>query len=405
MSIAFSEDGHGFLVRAGCKLKDWPRGMREGYSAISLMGNKIRKLPKKLVCSKLQILLLQANYDIKEIPKSFFESPTTLMVLDFSKTSISSLPQSVSLLTNLHALYLDSCKKIIDISILGNLKKLEILSMRKIPLMELPEEIGKLADLRMLDVTGGCVDTIPSEVLSKLYSLEELHMQCDFGHRWSEVKGPAENNICFAELTSLEYLITLKINISYANFLPKDIEIYPNWVNFNIGICKKSLAIQYHWVNLFLDDDSRTLTLDTTITMLPDWFITVVTAKTEKLQYVECRGLCNILVEHEQGRLDCLKYLTLFGPHERLEKLMNTTTLVLPNKSVFENLEVLDIQVDYLNELCVGDLPTGSLRNLKVLKIEKCYSMENAAVLSNLLKRLQNLETLNCGFMIKLTCI
>nr|XP_011461918.1 PREDICTED: probable disease resistance protein At4g27220 isoform X4 [Fragaria vesca subsp. vesca] len=48
INIAKSEDGHGFLVKAGCDLEAWPRKLLEGYSAISLMGNPISKLPEKL---------------------------------------------------------------------------------------------------------------------------------------------------------------------------------------------------------------------------------------------------------------------------------------------------------------------------------------------------------------------
>ncbi|KAM5552901.1 hypothetical protein ABKV19_025232 [Rosa sericea] len=135
---------------------------------ISLMRNKLNKLPETLVCSELQILLLQSNAGICDIPQTFFQSPNALRVFDLSYTSISVLPSSFSLLTNLQALHLDCCKKITDISVLGKLKKVEILSLRKFPLKELPEEIGNLTSLRMLDVTGGCVHKIPSEKFSRL---------------------------------------------------------------------------------------------------------------------------------------------------------------------------------------------------------------------------------------------
>nr|XP_011462135.1 PREDICTED: probable disease resistance protein At4g27220 [Fragaria vesca subsp. vesca] len=50
ISIALSEDGSRFLVQAGCELKDWPANIADDdYSAISLMRNKIHKLPHKLV--------------------------------------------------------------------------------------------------------------------------------------------------------------------------------------------------------------------------------------------------------------------------------------------------------------------------------------------------------------------
>ncbi|XP_004296347.1 PREDICTED: disease resistance protein At4g27190-like [Fragaria vesca subsp. vesca] len=48
LQIAESEDGHGFLVKAGSRLKDWPRQVHEGYTAISLMRSPMSKLPENL---------------------------------------------------------------------------------------------------------------------------------------------------------------------------------------------------------------------------------------------------------------------------------------------------------------------------------------------------------------------
>ncbi|PRQ55584.1 putative P-loop containing nucleoside triphosphate hydrolase, leucine-rich repeat domain, L [Rosa chinensis] len=157
MRIAKCEDGHGFLVKAGCGLNHWSCRSHEGYSAISLMENKIRRLPEELVGPKLQILLLQDNTDLNEIPETFFPSPNELRLLDLSKTIISSLPQSFSLLINLQALYLDFCDELIDISVLGKLKKLEILSMRNYPGGELSREIGNLTNLRILEFSGAWI--------------------------------------------------------------------------------------------------------------------------------------------------------------------------------------------------------------------------------------------------------
>ncbi|PRQ35441.1 putative P-loop containing nucleoside triphosphate hydrolase, leucine-rich repeat domain, L [Rosa chinensis] len=166
LNIAKSEDGHGFLVKAGCGLQDWPRQLHEGYSAVSLMENDISKLPEEeLVCPKLKILLLQGNNHLEEIPEAFFQSSNALMVLDLSHTSITSLPQSFSLLTNLQALYFESCP-MIDFSNLRTLKKLEILSMRGNVIRELSREIGNLTNLRMLDITGGLIGKIPPKVIS-----------------------------------------------------------------------------------------------------------------------------------------------------------------------------------------------------------------------------------------------
>ncbi|XP_004298235.1 PREDICTED: probable disease resistance protein At4g27220 [Fragaria vesca subsp. vesca] len=171
MNIAKSVDGHGFLVKARSGLEEWPRLLSESYTAVSLMENDLSELPLRLICPKLQILLLNKNEYLEKIPDSFLQSLNELRVLDLSETDISLLPQSFDLLTSLRALYLDNCVSITDISMVGKLTKLEILSMRDIELEELSREIGDLTNLRVLDINGGDIARIPSKLISRLHGL------------------------------------------------------------------------------------------------------------------------------------------------------------------------------------------------------------------------------------------
>ncbi|PRQ35459.1 putative toll-like receptor, P-loop containing nucleoside triphosphate hydrolase [Rosa chinensis] len=412
-----------FFVRAGCELQYWPRiDAGKGYIAISLMKNKICTLPAEhLVFPKLHILLLQSNI-MNNIPVSSFQRLKALRVLDLSYTAISLLPTSFNLLTSLHTLYLDGClSRISNISLLGRLKKLEILSMRELPLLKLPKEIGQLTTLRMLDFTSVCVDIVPSKVISNLNKLEELYIQCDFAD-WgskaegSEVKGNTveeseaegareETNASFDEFTSLLHLQILKVFISDPKCLPTDVEVKSNWKSFDICICRDpSIRESLLDPSSPLDSkaDSKALTLDTTMDTLPKWFTDVVTKKTEKLQYRNCRGLVNVLKEYYQGTLHSLKYLHVIGPSDKLEQLMTTITPI-PNEPVFENLEELHLDgVNCLKELCVGELPNQSLCKLRLLEVRGCPELMNALLQSNLLKRLPNLEKLSCEEMDKL---
>ncbi|KAM5582486.1 hypothetical protein ABKV19_002745 [Rosa sericea] len=136
---------------------------------------------------------------------------------------------------------------------------------------------------------------------------------------------------------------------------------------------------------------------------LPDWFINVVTEKTEKLFYNHCKGMTDILMEYEHGRLNELKHLTVrvsfLDSNEDLKVLMNTTRLVQKGP-VFENLEELHlINLIHLMELCVGELPTGSLMNLKVFHVRCCMILENV---SKFVQGLPNLEKLYLNHMSKL---
>ncbi|XP_062011733.1 probable disease resistance protein At4g27220 [Rosa rugosa] len=422
ISISSSEDGPRFLVKAGCELRDWPaiNIAHEGYSAISLMRNEIHDLPKTLVCSKLQILLLQSN-SINEIPNPFFQSPNELRVLDLSETSISFLPSSSSLLTNLQALYLDECKRIVDISMLGKLKNLQILSMKNLDIINtggtrqnaLPKEIGCLTKLKMLDVTDACFETVPSKVISNLNGLEELYMKCDFcdwgsrivkGSLFSSVFGTAKN-ASFDELTGLSRLNSLKVHISDAKCLPRLVRFNPNWGNFDICISRKEFMRQSYYGRFFerkqtVKSDPRQhlfqyVTLNTSTESLPDWFIEVVTEKAKILEYIGYSGLDDIIVEYDHGRLHVLKCLAvieccMYG------ELMYSRRRVR-NNPVFESLEELYLEaVRDMRLLCVGELPSGSLCNLKLLNVRNCLALEGALLRSNLLKRLQNLEILHC---------
>ncbi|XP_024186497.1 probable disease resistance protein At4g27220 isoform X2 [Rosa chinensis] len=424
ISISLSE-GQRVLVKAGCELKNWPQiDAHKGYSGISLMVNKICKLPQELVCPNLQILLLQHNASLNDIPNSFFQSQKELRVLDLSRTGISLLPQSINFLTNLQALYLDHCNSIIDISVIGKLNKLEILSMRGIALREFPREIGQLTNLRMLDVSAefnprtqrfdGRIATLPSEVISKLHRLEELYMQCTFSDWRSNIDGEGdgfseslesdtdgegeETNIGFDELVGLSYLSILKVCISDGNCIPRSIEVEPNWVYFSISIGSCN-DIARHSKNIPSGHNFRSLSLDstdTTIGTFPDWFVNAVVKNTEGLQYKDCRGLSNILVEYDHGRLHGLKVLSVIGRCENLKELMNAITCV-PDKPVFENMEELHLQeLNDLEELCVGELPAGSLWSLKLLKVSRCPNLGNVLLPSKLLQKLPNLEKLIC---------
>nr|XP_011470927.1 PREDICTED: probable disease resistance protein At4g27220 [Fragaria vesca subsp. vesca] len=397
MRIAKCEDGHGFLVRAGCGLKDWSCRSHEDYYAISLMENKLHSLPDELICPNLQILLLQENQDLYKIPETFFQSPNELRVLDLSRTNISLLPQSFNLLTKLQALHLDFCRKGVDISIVGKLKKLEILSMRDYPLTELSREIRNLTNLRMLDIGGrsshgGGIVTIPSKVISKLHRLEELYMMyCGFVNWESPIEGEGDEiNIGFGELAGLSKLKNLQVSLPNAECIPKNVEVEPGWFYFDIRIggCASASDLNYQF-----DRKSRSLLLrEITISTLPDWFIKAVTEKTEKLKYDRCKGMSDIVMEYDHGRLHKLKHLTVRTDfYGYLKVLMNTTRRV-ETGPVFENLVELHlIHLIRLEELCVGELPPGSLSNLKVLHMHGCFILKSV---SKFVHRLPNLEKL-----------
>ncbi|XP_050386012.1 uncharacterized protein LOC126802427 [Argentina anserina] len=277
---------------------------------------------------------------------------------------------------------------------LGKLTKLEILSMRESNLEALPKEIGDLTNLRMLDLTGGQIVTIPSKLFRKMHKLEELYMECGFWDWGSEIEGgEGETNAGFDELTSLPCLRVLKVWISHSNCIPKTVELNPNWIQFDICIGRDDeIVVSQYCYN------SVCLTLDTSLSTLPDWFVFVVINRAEKLEWIECKGLIDYFVQYEhESRLDRLKYLSVTGCDENSKEWKNSTTW-FPRKPVFENLEDLHLsRVDFMKELCLGDLPQGSLFGLKLLEVDSCCNWGNILLPSKLLQRVPNLETLICN--------
>ena len=350
-----------------------------------------------LECPKLQILLLNNNPFAEETTKTFFQrrSPNELRVLDLSWTKFSLL--SLVLLTNLQALFLDS-RIIDDTSILGELKKLEILSIRNSTVSELSMKLGELTNLRMLDNTGGGVSRIPSNVISKLHNLEEMYMQGFVKWRSTvEVKGEETNAAGFDEVTGLSKLRVLNVCFSTAKCIPKYVESIPNWVEFDIFIggthddyWQMRRAVEF-------SDGRNSLCLKTdSISGLPDWFCNKVLNAAVRLCWKEGRRLIEIFEVSELGRLTGLKHLLVEGPETDVKELMNTMSWA-PKKPVFENLEVLRLFNVDCKELCVVEfLPLGSLFNLKVLKIQSCYNWGNVLLPSTLLQRLVSLEELSC---------
>ena len=90
---------------------------------------------------------------------------------------ISLLPSSLQFLRNLLILHLDHSQNFDNISVIGKLLNLEILSFRDSFIEELPEEIGGLVNLKLLDLTR-CHDLkrIAPGVISALVQLQELYM-------------------------------------------------------------------------------------------------------------------------------------------------------------------------------------------------------------------------------------
>ena len=123
-------------------MEEWPaKEILEQLTVISLMDcGKIPQLPEVFECPNLHSFTL-GNVDLLRIPDTFFISMKKLKLMDLSNVHLSPMPLSLHLLENLHTLCLDGCV-LEDIAAVGELNKLQVLSLIDANIVRLPREIG-----------------------------------------------------------------------------------------------------------------------------------------------------------------------------------------------------------------------------------------------------------------------
>ena len=145
----------------------------ENLDYLWLLLNRIPSLPDKFGhLNKLAYLNLGSN-SLSELPESFVELDSLKWVW-FSGNSLTSLPDSIHKLSNLTRLIvnnnlLDSLpESIVELS-----KLTELRTYHNVGIGELPDSIGKLTNLRILDAFQNGLQSIPPSI-GNLSNLEEL---------------------------------------------------------------------------------------------------------------------------------------------------------------------------------------------------------------------------------------
>ncbi|KAG5255233.1 disease resistance protein [Salix suchowensis] len=234
IQIASSKE-HGFMVKAGIGLKEWPRSNKsfEGCTTISLMGNELAELPEGLACPQLKVLLLELG-EYLNVPARFFEGMEEIEVLSLKGGCLSL--QSLEFSTNLKSLLLIDCE-CNDLIWLRKLQRLEILCfIGSSSLEELPDEIGELKELRLLEVTG-CKSPIkiPVNLIGRLKKLEELLIGGYSFKGWDAVGCDSieGTNAGLTELNSLSHLAVLSLKIPRVECIPRDF-VFPRLLKYDI---------------------------------------------------------------------------------------------------------------------------------------------------------------------------
>ncbi|XP_059275115.1 probable disease resistance protein At4g27220 [Lycium ferocissimum] len=378
------------VVKAGLALKDWPRDtLKSSCGAISLMSNHIQSLPDDVDCPETEMLLLQNNKSLKQVPLEFFGNMKALKVLDFTGVKLMrSLPSSTKQLSLLRILSLDYCRLIRDVSMIGGLTKLEILSLRESRFASLPESFAHLKELRILDITLSPCKEVPPGIISSMKKLEELYMQGCFAD-WEN--GNGQNKASFQEILSLSGLTTLKVDLAGVSCLPPDdpddTNLDPHWEKFDV--CVNGSEVR-RLLNARGPSSSSGLATGLQLKEFPNWFTQAVARKAEKLSYQEC-----ILEEYRPENFDSVKLLYV---EQCVEHCSNGAQFIklesgVPIQPVFPKLEKLNIhQMQEMEGICAENLPSGSLHKLKTLEVHECPNLKDALLPPNLVQRMSNLE-------------
>ncbi|KAK9217510.1 hypothetical protein WN943_006137 [Citrus x changshan-huyou] len=272
IAVSTARDKHMFNIQIISDLSEvFEDLMQKDPIAISHPCRDIQELPEKLECPKLKLFFLFSEKLSLVIPDLFFEG----------------VPR--------------------DVATVGVLKKLVIFSFRNSHIEQLPEEIGQLTRLKLLDLsTCSKLKSIRPNVISNLPRLEELYMGNSFTH-W-EVEG--QNNASLAELNQLSRLTTLEMLILDAQVMPREL--------FSLGLERNKIFLGDVWSWTGKYETSRTLKLKLDNRMYLEHGIKMLLRRTEDLHLDKLNGLQNVLHELDGEGFPRLKHLLVQNASEIL---------------------------------------------------------------------------------------
>ncbi|KAK2640402.1 hypothetical protein Ddye_028197 [Dipteronia dyeriana] len=341
----------------------------------SITLHNIDKLPKdlELVCPQLKLLYVKLKYSTFRIPDNFFTRMLGLQVLHLIEINLHPLPTSLSCLLNLQTLCLDQCK-LGDIAVIGDLKKLEILSFYGSNINKLPEELCILTRLRLLDLSDcSKLSVIHPKVMSSFSKLEALYMG-NTSIQW-EVERPniERSNISIDELKHLRYLTLLEIHIP------------------NPKMSKGLLSTKLERYKIFVGDKwyqsswrlhsktSRVLkiSLDTT----KDGIISQLKG-IEELELGEVLGVTNLLDALDRSCFPTLKHLNV--------KSSSQCSCIIESCDALPSLESLILSfLGNLEKICNSPLGANTFLRLRTVEVDRCPKLNNIFSSSTVMVLLQ----------------
>ncbi|XP_071690753.1 disease resistance protein At4g27190-like [Rutidosis leptorrhynchoides] len=371
----------------------WPRLIRTSvdFNAISLVSNEISEIPSRwLNFDKVELFQLSCP---KLVPlmklDPVFEEMKKLRVVEMWNMSVSSLSSLiVSLPRHIYALCMD-CK----METIGDIKSeefvdLEILSLGNCDIQELPLQVGKFVNLRLLDLSRcHSLQRIAPGVISSLSQLEEL----DTGPKWW---GDEENDASITELESLTYLIYLGIRIKSSSFLPKR-SIFQKLQRYVI-----SVGVHLEKIPSF-NNRMLLLRLESTDTHLGGGIEKLLRKNADQKVFLTGDGIKIVLKELVSNGFQQVRNLTVECCNSQETEYLSDYNYSSDSSGVFNNLEKLRIEkIRHLKGILrdeVQGLPVASfsrLRKIRLSVIPEMTHLFTQSVATNLVQ----LESINIQF-------
>ena len=372
VAIAIAAEGpHRFVViKEALGLEELQRKEEfRNCSRISLNCKNLHELPQRLVCPRLEFFVLNSDAESLGIPDPFFEGTELLKVLDLSNVCLTRLPSSLGFLSNLRTLRVYRCT-FEDIAVIGELKKLQVLSFASCEIERLPKEFMQLTDLRALDLWD-CSDleVIPQNVISSVSRLEHLCLVKSFTKWGAEGFGSGEsNNACLSELNNLSYLKTLYIEITVPNLLSKDL-VFEKLTRYVISVYSIPGYVDHN-------RSARTLKLwRVNKPCLVDCFSKLFKT-VEVLELHDLEDTKHVLYEFDTDDFLQLKHLVI-GNCPGIQYIVDSTKGV-PSHSALPILEELRLGNLYnMDAVCYGPIPEGSFGKLRSLLVIGCKRLKS----------------------------
>ncbi|XP_022635604.1 uncharacterized protein LOC106759214 isoform X2 [Vigna radiata var. radiata] len=389
-----SKEKHIFFMKNGI-LDEWPhKDQLERYTAIVLQYCYINDdLPESIYCPRLEVLHIDNKDHFLKIPDDFFRGMIELRVLILNGLSFPCLPSSIMCLTKLRMLTLKKCTIGQNLSIIGKLKKLRILNLSGSNIECFPFEFGQLVKLQLLDLSNcSKLKVIPSNVISKMNSLEEFYMQ-DSLIQWETEENIQSQNGSLCELRHLNQLRNLDIHIQNVvhvprNFFLDELDSYKIIIGESKMLTEGDFKIpnKYEMVKLLA------LNLKEGIAIHTETWIKMLLKDVEYLWLGELIDVHDVFYELNVEGFQKLKHLSIVN-NIGLQYIINSVERFHPLLA-FPKLESLYLYKLYnLKKLCNNQLLEASFYRLKTIKIKSCDKLESLFPFS-MVKHLTMLETI-----------